>query len=151
MRFVYALIFIIVPIQGICLCVSIDGAALYEAATVKSRRTFYASKYFPLLELAYKSGWFQVQDQDGEKHWIERRVVRKDWECVSVKSKRAPLRVAPAKDAKLGPVGYVDRYSAFQKLEREGAWLKVEDDFKKIYWVNETDVWEPLKVHSFEF
>ncbi len=105
----------------------------------------------PLLQTGSKGGWVKVQDMDGETHWILGSNVSGRIQCVVVKSKFANLRTKPSTSAPLADLTLVDRYTPFKKLQREEAWLQVEDEMKEKYWLSDAYVWWAVKRSSVKF
>jgi SH3-like domain-containing protein len=101
-------------------------------------------KYMPLLKIDKKGAWFKVQDLEGENHWVSATSVSKKTMCAVVKTKTAKLRQGPGPEHPLAELSSVDRYTPFRKIDRDGEWIQVKDDFNGTYWVHETNVWIPV-------
>ena len=101
-------------------------------------------KYMPLLKVDKKGGWFKVQDLEGETHWVSAANVSRKTACAVVKTKTAKLRQGPGTEHPLAELSSVDRYTPFRKIDRDGEWIQVKDDFNALYWVHETNVWMPV-------
>lgn len=96
------------------------------------------------MEIQKKRGWTQVEDLDGEKHWVESKYVSSRGSCVAVVAKSANLRVRPDSNAPRSELPFVEKYAAFRKVDRDGAWVKVQDEYKGTYWVHENLIWIPM-------
>lgn len=130
--------------KGQALCIKTEKANLYKSASTSSTVTWVVGKYTPLFEAEKKGAWYRVKDMDDEEHWVQGSQVSKEMDCLAIKSTSVTLRVGPGPKSRVSPMGYADKYFTFQKLERDGAWLKVQDDFGTVSWVHESGVWEPL-------
>ncbi len=133
------------------LCVSSPSANLRAGASSKSKVTWRVGQYMPLREKSKKGGWYQVEDLEGQTHWVHRSVVTSDIDCLVVKAANANLRTGPGTEFSEAEFAVADRYMPYQKLERDGAWLKIRDDYGGVYWVHEKLIWEPLNYSNIEF
>lgn len=98
----------------------------------------------PLLRVEKKGAWSQVQDVDGKSHWAMTSALTSKLSCAVIKTKSAKLRKQP--NARVpAQFAVVDKYTPFRKIERDGEWLLVQDEYKGKYWVNETNVWIPVQ------
>lgn len=98
----------------------------------------------PLNKVDQKGSWIQVEDLDGAKHWVARSTVSNRINCVVVKSRSAPLRQGPGTKYPSSEPSFADRYTPFKKLNRDGAWIELQDEFRGKFWVYETNVWFPV-------
>ncbi len=133
------------------LCVSVDRANLRAGPGQNFKITWTVGKYMPFWQIGGKGQWLKVRDLDGEEHWIASSVITSRMSCVVVKTKFANLRRAPSGSAQQADIPIADRYTPFKRLERRDAWLRVEDDYKQIYWVADVNLWWPVKRTSVGF
>lgn len=110
----------------------------------------------PLLKIGeqrdkQKHNWLEVRDLDGEKHWVRSNAVSAKAVCVVVKSKSARLRQGPGKEHPLADLEAVDKFTPFKKLDREGEWVQIEDEYSGKYWVHEMNLWIPATRNSVSF
>lgn len=125
-------------------CVVRPKIKLYKGPGKDFAVTWTVPKYMPLLKLAQKGAWFKVQDLEGEVHWVSASNVSRKINCAVVKTKIAKLRRGPGREFPLAELSVVDRYTPFRKVERDGEWIHVRDDYDETYWVHETNVWMPV-------
>ncbi len=148
-------VFIVLSLPGYlwgnALCVSVERANLRANPSTNAKITWTVGRYMPLLQTGSKGGWVKVQDLDGETHWILGSNVSGRIQCVVVKSKFTNLRTKPTTGAPLADITLADRYTPFKKLQREEAWLQVEDEMKEKYWIIDSGVWWPVKRSSLNF
>lgn len=137
--------------EEIPVCVSRSRASLRSGPGANHTVTWVVARYMPFLQVAKKGPWLKVQDLDGEFHWINKNQVSSSLSCAVVKTKTAKLRRGPGHDQPLAGLSSVDRYTPFQKIDRDDEWIKVRDDYRGTYWVHETNVWIPLSRTSIHF
>lgn len=90
-----------------------------------------------------KSGWAEVTDVDGVKHWVHHRDVSSRISCVVVRAKVSRLRLGPGSQFETAPAGIADRYSTFLDKGGEDGWAQVEDEMGQTGWINLDQVWKP--------
>ena len=105
----------------------------------------------PLLRVSRKGNWIRVKDLDGEFHWIHRKLITNDYDCMVVKSSISNLRTRPTPRASKTDIGFADRFTPFKKLDRNGNWLLAEDDYGQKAWIYDRNVWEPIRYSTIEF
>jgi SH3-like domain-containing protein len=106
--------------------------------------TWKVAQNMPLMRLSAKGGWSQVRDVDGETHWILSSNVSSRVNCAVIKNKSARLHRIISPKALSAELAYVEKYTPFRKLDRDGAWVLVQDEYKGKYWVHETSIWMPM-------
>ena len=126
-------------------------ARLRAGPSAKQRVTWTVGQYMPLKEIGKKGMWYQVQDLDGQTHWISKSLVTAKFQCVAVKSKIANLRKGPGKKFPATELATADRYTPFRQVQREGEWLLVQDEYKGTYWVADAQMWWPVSRVSLKF
>ncbi len=132
-------------------CVVKPKVILRKGPGLKFAATWTVPKYMPFLRLERKSGWARVQDFEGEIHWAPPSSLSRKINCAVIKSKTARLRQGPGLDQPIADLATVDRYMAFQKVDRDGEWIQVRDEYGARYWVNEKNVWLPVTRTSVQF
>jgi SH3-like domain-containing protein len=133
------------------LCVSTYEANLREGPGPKFKITWTVSKYTPLIALSSKGGWIEVEDQDGQKHWLYGQNATDRYSCLSIRYSTAKLRTQPSDKAPLADIRQVDRYTPFKRLDRIEEWYQVEAPWGGEYWVHESTIWRPLKVQKISY
>lgn len=133
------------------LCVTSYIANLRSGPGPKHNITWTVPKYTPLVEIRKTSGWYEVEDIDGERHWVYSDNVTRNMVCVSVKVPTAKLREAPGSQSELADIRQVDRYTPFKRLDIQGEWVQVEASWGSTYWIHESNVWRPVRVSKVSF
>lgn len=129
------------------LCASAVKVNLHKGPGPGFPKTWVVGKYMPLQELERKNRWIKVKDMDGEEHWVDATQVTNKYRCVAVKSSVAQLRVGagpqfPAPNLMMT----ADRYTPFKRVESEGPWVQVENDFGIKAWIHEKNLWRPIAI-----
>lgn len=146
--FVFSLIF---SLQSWALCVTTHVANLRSGPGPKHKITWTVPKYTPLVEIRKTSGWYEVQDIDGEKHWVYGANVSRDMVCAAVKVPSSKLRNGPGAQSELADIRQVDRYTPFKRLDVSGDWVQVEASWGEIYWIHTDNLWRPVRVSRVDF
>ena len=119
-------------------------AHLRAGPSVRSELVWVVGKYMPLFPIDQKGSWIRVKDMDGQKMWISSTLVTNEIDCAVVKVFRSSLRRGPGTKFSKTPLNYANRYMPFRKLERDGTWILVKDDYGFKHWIHENNVWEAL-------
>ena len=77
------------------LCVKVAEANLRSGPGTKYEKTWEVFKYMPFKRLSTKGNWYKVQDVDGDKHWIYRKLIEEQFDCAVVKVDKANIRNGP--------------------------------------------------------
>ena len=105
----------------------------------------------PFDRVGRKGAWAEVKDLDGESHWISSSVISSKINCVVVRTKMGSLRQAANSRAPASELAFADRYTPFKKLDRDEAWIQVQDEYGSKYWINEANVWIPVTRSRVDF
>lgn len=132
------------PSYSNALCVTVDQANLRAEPSADAQLTWTVGKYMPLVMVKQKGAWYQVKDFEGKKMWIFNKLVSSKIDCAVVSVDKTTLREGPGTNFGKTPLGLAHKYMPFKKLDRDGAWLKLQDDFGYRHWVYEKNLWEPL-------
>ena len=132
------------PSYSMSLCVNVEQANLREEPSASARLAWTVGKYMPLMMVKQKGPWYQVKDFEGKKMWIFGKLVSTRIDCSVVRVDKTILREGPGTQFGKTPLGTAHKYMPFKKLDRDGAWLKLQDDFGYRHWVYEKNLWEPL-------
>ena len=127
------------------LCVIADKANLRAEPSSKGRLVWTVGKYMPFLQIGRKGSWFKVKDMDGQVMWVFNKLVSTRIDCAVIKVRQSLLRNGAGKRYPTTPLTKAFKYTPFKKLDRDDAWLKLQDDYDGKHWVHESDVWEPLE------
>ncbi len=126
-------------------CVIAAKAKLRAAPAVTAKVTWNVGRNMPLQRIATANGWSQVKDLRGQTHWVISKVISANQSCAVVKVRTAALRKGFSKED--GPADFkvADRYTPFKKTDREGNWVRLEDEYQGSYWTREANVWIPVR------
>jgi len=142
---------ILFPLMSQALCVVNDHVPLRTKPDGHSKVSWIVGKNMPLLEVDRKGAWLQVKDLEGAKHWVHARNVTSRFNCVVVRARSTTLRSGPGPQFGQTDLGFVKKYATFKKIGRDEEWIKVQDSFGVIHWVNETAMWEPRNYSRITF
>ena len=123
------------------LCVSHDRANLRKGAGTHYRKLWEVYKYMPFKKLGSKGVWYRVQDLDGDKYWIHKRLTTSIYKCAAVKKEKANFRKGPGTKYKKVSWSGQPKYFSMKVLKKKGAWVYVEDEQKDRAWVHRTLIW----------
>lgn len=126
------------------ICVIKSGVKLHKGPGKRFAVTWTVPKYMPFLMVDHNGKWLKVRDLEGETHWVEGSAVSHRTTCAVVKTKTAKLFTGDGPNRKPAELSSVDRYTAFKKIDRDDAWVKVRDEFAGTYWVHENNIWIPM-------
>lgn len=133
------------------LCITSNDAKLREGPSTKSKVTWEVSKYTPLITLKRQGRWIQVEDMDGEVHWVHSSSGSEKIRCLGIKTPIAKLRTSGSVQAPLADIRQVDRYTGFKRLDQIEDWHQVQAPWGTEYWVHESNIWKPAKVQNIGF
>ncbi len=138
--------------QAFALCVSTEKTNLRAGPGPKNKITWVAPKYTPLLKIGGSGSWYQVQDQDGEKHWVYARNVTSKFTCVAIKVDTANIRTGPSSSSPLGNIQHADRYTPFKRVDiAENGWYQILAPWGGTYWISPNLVWRPVRVTGISY
>ena len=147
----FVLIMCLASSNGWALCVKVSKANLRAKPSAKSKLVWTVGKYMPLLEIKQKGSWIQVRGLEGKKMWIHGGLVSTRLDCAVVKVSKTNLRKGPGTRFGKTLLQSARRYMPFRKIERDGAWLRLQDDYGYKHWVFEKSLWEPLAYSSLSY
>jgi SH3-like domain-containing protein len=142
--------FLVTPEIASGLCVKIDHASLRAGPGPQEKVDWVVGQNMPLKRLSSRGSWIEVEDLDGQAHWIASSAVNNS-ECVVIKSAVAHLRQGPGTQFPSAEMSVADKYTPFKKLDRDGDWLQVADEYGEKYWVNDAKIWYPVNRTSVTF
>ncbi|MEM7645596.1 MAG: SH3 domain-containing protein, partial [Pseudomonadota bacterium] len=126
------------------LCVIADQANLRDKPSAKGKLLWTVGKYMPFIGIKQEGKWLFVKDMEGKKMWIFSGLVSDEIDCAVIKVKNSSLRKGPGTKFKKTPFSVAKKFAPFRKLDRDGAWLLLQDDYGYKHWVYENNLWEPL-------
>lgn len=132
-------------------CVTASKVTMRAEPNAKAPVTWVVTKNMPLMRLIRKGSWTQVEDVDGEKHWLPSNSVSGRVPCAVVKVKVAKLRRAPSLTAPLAEMTIADKYTPFRRVGGEGEFIEVLDEYNERYWISDRAIWYPVKKMEITF
>ena len=132
-------------------CIAQNKVKMHSKPDPKAKVSWVVGENMPVLEVNKKGAWYQVQDFEGEKHWVHARHLTWRGSCVVVKSQVANLRLGPGQKFASTDLGSVKRYAVFKKVGRDDDWLKLQDSYGQIHWAHENNFWEPREYSRVNF
>jgi SH3-like domain-containing protein len=132
-------------------CITQNKVKLRAKPDPKAKVSWVVGENMPVLEINKKGAWYEVQDFEGEKHWVHARHLTWKGSCVIVKSLTAKLRLGPGQKFASTDLGSVKRYAVFKKVGRDDEWLKLQDSYGQIHWAHENNFWEPREYSRVSF
>jgi uncharacterized protein YgiM (DUF1202 family) len=143
---------LLASLKSQALCVITEKANLRAGPGPNFKLTWTVPKYTPLLEVDKKGSWYEVEDQDGEKHWVYASNVSKKIQCVAVQVGSANLRRGPGPEHGVGDIWKVDKYTPFQRVDiSDNGWYQVEAPWGGQYWLSPSLVWRPVRVRGISY
>lgn len=133
------------------LCTKNNNVKLRRGPGSSSPISWVVSRYTPLVEIKRLGNWVQVQDMDGELHWVHSSSVTSKIICVSVKYNSAKIRKTPGEQGELAEIVQIGRYTSLKRLDIQGEWQEVESSWGETFWINERAVWRPVRMQRFNF
>ena len=150
-RVLLTLIFTAAPLAQ-ALCVSANKVTMYKGPGSQFPKSWVVGKYMPLQELERKDKWIKVKDLDGDIHWVPSTQVTYKYRCIVIKTGVAQLRAgAGAQHPAAAPMMTADRFTPFKRIDSEGPWIHVENDFGIKAWTHEKNVWKPTQMVKMGF
>lgn len=131
-------------------CVQTKVAILRKGPATTFPVTWTVGQHMPFLRLSEKGTWSEVKDLDGQVHWVASKVLTPKFQCGVVKTRQAKIRrdlgenPSPIEGAAEAiSIDTADRYTPFRKVDRDGAEVLVQDEYKAEYWISESALWSP--------
>jgi SH3-like domain-containing protein len=147
-KFYRPLVFVILSLTSVTsmgkgACTYQEKTPLRGGPSNSSELLWEVPQLTPLKILNQKGHWYQVQDSEKISFWVEKKYVRKDFFCGSVKTERTLRRKGPSEksQAKKSPSHfYFD--SNLKILEFKGIWAKVQNPSGgEVAWVKRKHLW----------
>jgi len=116
-----------------------NGTLMYDAPSVRAKKLFVASRYYPVEIVINIDAWVKVRDQAGDISWIEKKALS-DKRTVVVTAPFADIRQSPSEQAAL--VLQAQQGVALDVAEAQsGGWLKVRHADGQIGYLKISQVW----------
>ncbi len=94
----------------------------------------------PLKPLSISGNWIQVEDLDGERHWVHRRLLTRQIRCAVVRVDNTALLTGPGSSFERAFLDSAMRYESFYLLDQTRAWVKLQDRHG-IAWARRQRLW----------
>ena len=121
------------------LTVKSNAVNFREKPSSKAKVLFSLDKYYPLLVIGSKGGWYKVKDFEGDRGWMHQSVLTSKFRGVVIKVAKANLRLKPTTKSKIAFTAA--RGAAFRYLKKQGDWLLVQHADGDKAWVHHNLVW----------
>jgi SH3-like domain-containing protein len=116
-----------------------SGTPMYDAPSVRAKKLFVASRYYPVEVVINIDAWVKVRDQAGDLSWVEKKALS-DRRTVVVTAALADVRQAPSEQAAL--VFQAQQGVALDVAEPQtGGWVKVRHAGGQVGYLKITQVW----------
>jgi SH3-like domain-containing protein len=116
-----------------------SGTPMYDAPSVRAKKLFVASRYYPVEVVINIDTWVKVRDPSGDLTWVEKKALS-DRRTVVVTAAFADVRQAPSDQAAL--VFQAQQGVALDVSEpATGAWIKVKHADGQSGYLKITQVW----------
>jgi SH3-like domain-containing protein len=116
-----------------------NGTLMYDAPSVRAKKLFVASRYYPVEVVINIDAWVKVRDQAGDLTWVEKKALS-DKRTVVVTAALAEVRQTPSEEAAL--VFQAQRGVALDLTEAQaGGWIKVRHADGQAGYVKISQVW----------
>lgn len=112
---------------------------LYDAPSLKAKKLFVATRYYPLEKIVSLDNWVKVRDSDGKLFWIEKRALSAK-RFVVVNAPVAAVHEKP--DTASVVVFHAAQHVALEWLGDTGSgWLKIGHLDGSMGYVKFSEVW----------
>lgn len=129
------------PGTATALCVKATEANLRAGPGTNYQKTWEVLQYMPLKKIGQQGKWYQVEDVDGDRHWIYSSLVSDAMRCAVVRVKEANVRTGPGTRYAQSELSPVEKYYSFKVLQTKGAWVKVQDEVFDGEWIAKKLLW----------
>ena len=129
------------------LCIKDKKANLREGPGTHHKKLWEVPKYMPFKKIRRKGDWLQVQDLDGDKYWVYRKLTTTKYKCAVIKD-WANLREGPGTNfpkVPWSPTGKppfrMPKYFPMKVLKIKNSWVRVEASDGDQAWIYRPLVW----------
>lgn len=129
--------------SAMALCVKSKKVNLRSGPSTKHQKTWEVYQYMPFKLLKTKGKWYQVQDMDGDHHWIHAPLATKDYQCAVIKKNKTNLRKGPGTRYPIVNWSPMDKYFSMKVLKIEKDWVHIKDAYGYTAWIYRPLVWIP--------
>ena len=123
------------------LCIKDKKANLRKGPGKHHEKLWTVFKYMPLKQLREKGNWLKVQDFEGDKYWVYRKITTKKYMCAVIKKNGTRLRQGPG--TKFSEVEWspIEKFFSMKVLKIKKSWVHIEDIEGDKAWVYRPLVW----------
>lgn len=122
-------------------CVKVSKANLRQGPGTSYAKSWEVYEFMPLKKVGEKGDWHQVEDVDGDKHWVHAKLVSDGMSCAVVKGDKTNVRTGPGTSYAKSPLSPVEKYYSFKVVETKGSWVKVHDEVFNEGWIAKSLLW----------
>ena len=116
-----------------------NGTLMYDAPSVRAKKLFVASRYYPVEVVINIDAWVKVRDQSGDLTWVEKKALS-DKRTVVITAAFADVRQAPNDQAAL--VFQAQQGVALDVIDpSSGGWVKVRHADGQVGFLKMSQVW----------
>jgi SH3-like domain-containing protein len=116
-----------------------NGTLMYDAPSVRAKKLFVASRYYPVEVVINIDAWVKVRDHAGDLTWVEKKALS-DKRTILVTAALAEVKQAPSDEAAM--VFQAQRGVALDLAEAQaGGWVKVRHADGQVGYVKLNQVW----------
>ena len=116
-----------------------NGTLMYDAPSVRAKKLFVASRYYPVEVVINIDAWVKVRDHAGDLTWVEKKALS-DKRTIVVTAALAEVRQTPSDEAAM--VFQAQRGVALDLAEAQaGGWVKVRHADGQVGYVKLNQVW----------
>lgn len=131
------------PLSSHALCVKASIANIRSGPGIGYEIIWQVYRFMPFQKVgtSLSGDWYAVRDMDGDIGWIHKGLVTGKYRCAVVKSRIVNIRKGPgARHAKVSSEP-AQRYDSFRIIRRQGAWMKVKDEWNNVGWIHRDYLW----------
>jgi SH3-like domain-containing protein len=116
-----------------------NGTVLYDAPSVKSKKLFVASRYYPVEIVVNIDNWVKVRDQAGDLAWVEKKALS-ERRTIVVTAAVADVRQTASEQSTL--IFQAQQGVALDIMELSaGGWVKVRHVDGQAGYIRISEVW----------
>lgn len=96
---------------------------------------------FEKVGISLSGNWYAIRDLDGDVGWVYKNLVTNKYRCAIVKSRVVNIRKGPGTNYAKAFSEPAQRYDTFRIIQRQGAWMKVKDEWNNVGWIHRDYLW----------
>lgn len=134
-------VFVFVSHNAMALCVTNPYANMRAGPGIQHKQTWKVYQYMPFKVIKSSKDWYQVEDLDGDSHWILATLTSKNIKCgVTIGDNTAIYTQADENSPTTTWSPQGKNYSV-KILETQGDWVKVVDIDGDTGWIQSSQLW----------